>query len=88
MRTFAALSAIAPISESSLPSKFLVTAPIGNTSHNPASIPNRRTCSTTPAVSATGDVFGIADRAVNPPLAAAREAERTVSESSLPGSRK
>ena len=79
---------MAPISDNSLPAKPLVTAPIAKTSHNPASIPRRKTCSTTPAVSATGDVFGIAESAVNPPLAPACEPDSTVSESSFPGSRK
>ena len=51
-------------------------------------MPKRNTCSTTPAVSATGEVFGIAERAVKPPFEAALEAEATVSESSLPGSRR
>ena len=51
-------------------------------------MPKRSTCSTTPAVSATGDVFGIAESAVKPPLAPARDADKTVSESSLPGSRR
>ena len=61
---------------------------MGKTSSSPADCPSRYTCSTTPAVSATGDVFAIALSAVNPPLTPAREPESTVSASSLPGSRR
>ena len=86
--TFAAESAIAAISASCSPFNPFVTAPIGLTSHKPASLPNRKTCSTTPAVSATGFVLAIAEIAVNPPAVAALEPVNTVSESSLPGSRK
>ena len=86
MRTFAALSAIAPISARCSPLSPALTAPIGNTSHNPALFPSLNTCSTTPAVSATGFVFGIAETAVNPPRTAEREPVRTVSAFSFPGS--
>ena len=41
-----------------------VTAPTGCTSTSPASRPSRHTCSTTPAVSATGSVLAIAHTAV------------------------
>ena len=51
-----------------------VTAPTGCTSTEPASRPSRQTCSTTPAVSATGSVLAIAWTAVKPPSAAARGA--------------
>ena len=87
-RTLARESAIAPISAKFSPFKPSVTAPIGKTSTNPALCPSANTCSTTPAVSATGDVFAIAETATKPPLAAAIEPERTVSASSLPGSRR
>ena len=45
--------------------------PTGWTSHRPAAWPRRQTCSTTPAVSATGSVLAIACTAVKPPRAAA-----------------
>ena len=48
----------------------------------------RQTCSTTPAVSATGSVFAIACTAVKPPIAAACVPVSTVSASSRPGSRR
>ena len=86
--TCATESAIAPISERVCPFNPSVTAPIGNTSSKPAACPKRYTCSTTPAVSATGEVLAIADSAVNPPLAPARLPLRTVSASSRPGSRR
>ena len=54
----------------------------------PALLPNLKICSTTPAVSATGFVFAIAEIAVYPPLTADWDPVRTVSESSLPGSRR
>ena len=54
----------------------------------PASRPSRQTCSTTPAVSATGSVLAIAWTAVKPPRAAARVPDSTVSASSRPGSRR
>ena len=60
----------------------------GRTSQCPYSLPNRQTCSTTPAVSATGSVFAIACTAVNPPRAAACVPDSTVSASSRPGSRR
>ena len=41
-----------------------VTAPTGRTSTYPACSPSRQTCSTTPAVSATGSVLAIACTAV------------------------
>ena len=44
-----------------------MTAPTGKTSQCPASRPSRQTCSTTPAVSATGSVLAIAWTAVKPP---------------------
>ena len=87
-RTRATESAIAPISESVSPLRPCVTAPIGKTSSKPASCPKRYTCSTTPAVSATGDVFAIAESAVKPPFAPALLPDKTVSASSLPGSRR
>ena len=87
-RTRAMESAIAPISARCSPSSPRVTAPIGNTSSRPAACPSRYTCSTTPAVSATGEVFAMALSAVKPPLTPAREPDSTVSASSLPGSRK
>ena len=86
--TRATESAIAPISERVSPLSPCVTAPIGKTSRSPASCPSRYTCSTTPAVSATGDVLAIADNAVKPPLAPALLPDKTVSASSRPGSRK
>ncbi len=64
IRTFAAELAIAPSSAICLPARPTVTAPIGCTSTSPASRPSRQTCSTTPAVSATGEVFAIAQTAV------------------------
>ena len=87
-RTRATESAIAPISARCSPSKPRVTAPIGNTSSKPVACPSRYTCSTTPAVSATGEVFAIALKAVKPPFTPAREPDSTVSASSLPGSRR
>ena len=87
-RTCATESAIAPISAKTFPSSPCVTAPIGKTSRRPALLPSRYTCSTTPALSATGEVLAIAESATYPPLTPAREPERTVSESSLPGSRR
>ena len=79
---------IATISDNLSPSKPSVTAPIGKTSHNPVSSPRLNTCSTTPAVSATGKVFAIGEIAVYPPRTAAKLPVATVSESSRPGSRK
>ena len=64
IRTRAAESAIAPSSASRSPASPTVTAPIGCTSTRPASRPSRQTCSTTPAVSATGEVLAIAQTAV------------------------
>jgi hypothetical protein len=63
-RTCAAESAMAPSSASWTPCRPTVTAPIGCTSTRPAARPSRHTCSTTPAVSAAGSVFGIAKTAV------------------------
>jgi len=63
-RTRAAESAIAPSSASCLPCRPTVTAPTGLTSTYPACSPSRQTCSTTPAVSATGSVLAIACTAV------------------------
>ena len=88
IRTLAIESAIAPNSASCSPCKPFVTAPIGFTSTNPAALPSLNTCSTTPAVSATGLVLAIADMAVKPPATAAIEPVKTVSESSRPGSRR
>src|SRR4051794_20389732 len=88
IRTRAAESAIAPSSASRSPRSPTVTAPTGTTSTRPASWPSRQTCSTTPAVSATGSVLAIACTAVNPPSAAARLPVSTVSVSSRPGSRR
>src|SRR5215471_14515304 len=85
-RTRAAESAMAPSSASRLPSRPAVTAPTGCTSQRPASRPSRQTCSTTPAVSATGSVLAIACTQVYPPWAAAMLPVRTVSASSRPGS--
>ena len=87
-RTRAALSAIAPSSASRSPPSPTVTAPTGKTSQCPASRPSRQTCSTTPAVSATGSVLAIAWTAVKPPSAAAWVPVSTVSASSRPGSRR
>ena len=87
-RTRAAESAIAPSSASRSPPRPTVTAPIGKTSQWPASRPSRHTCSTTPAVSATGSVLAIACTAVKPPTAAAWVPVSTVSASSRPGSRR
>ena len=86
--TCAAECAMAPNSAMLSPAKSLVTAPTAKTSHQPASLPKRTTCSTTPAVSATGSVFAMAKTAVYPPRAAARVPVKTVSASSRPGSRK
>ena len=87
-RTRAAESAIAPSSASRSPPSPTVTAPTGKTSQCPASRPSRQTCSTTPAVSATGSVLAIACTAVKPPSAAAWVPVSTVSASSRPGSRR
>ena len=87
-RTRAAESAIAPSSAIFSPARPTVTAPIGKTSQYPASRPSRQTCSTTPAVSATGSVLAIACTAVKPPSAAACVPVSTVSASSRPGSRR
>ncbi|KFD42644.1 hypothetical protein IU11_19120 [Cellulosimicrobium sp. MM] len=87
-RTRAAESAIAPSSASCSPASPTETAPTGCTSTQPASRPRRHTCSTTPAVSATGVVFAIACTAVKPPAAAARVPDAIVSASSRPGSRR
>ena len=87
-RTRAAESAIAPSSARRWPPSPTVTAPTGKTSQCPASRPSRHTCSTTPAVSATGSVLAIACTAVKPPSAAARVPVSTVSASSRPGSRR
>ena len=87
-RTRAAESAIAPSSASWLPRRPAVTAPTGRTSQCPAWRPSRQTCSTTPAVSATGSVLAIACTAVYPPSAAAAVPLATVSASSRPGSRR
>src|ERR1022692_3204291 len=87
-RTLAAESAIAPSSASWLPRRPAVTAPTGRTSQCPAWRPSLQTCSTTPAVSATGSVLAIACTAVYPPRAAAAVPLATVSASSLPGSRR
>lgn len=81
-RTFAREVAIAPISDRCVPCSPCETAPIGRTVTYPASSPSACTCSTTPAVSATGDELAIAFTAVKPPAAAAREPDRTVSDSS------
>ena len=81
-------SFISPISASSVPSEFLVTAPIGSTLARPArsacSITNRVTA----ALSFTGVVFGIAHTVVNPPATAAAAPLAIVSLYSCPGSRK
>src|ERR1700722_5506412 len=87
-RTRAAESAIAPSSARRVPPRPSVTAPTGCTSQCPACRPRRQICSTTPAVSATGSVLAIACTAVNPPSAAARVPDATVSASSRPGSRR
>ena len=79
---------MAPSSASRSPLSPTVTAPTGTTSTSPASWPSRQTCSTTPAVSATGSVLAIACTAVKPPSAAARLPVSTVSASSRPGSRR
>ena len=63
-RTRAAESAIVPSSASLAPASPTVTAPTGWTSQWPAVRPSRQTCSTTPAVSATGSVLAIACTAV------------------------
>ena len=63
-RTRARESAIAPSSASRSPFCPTVTAPIGCTVTKPAASPSASSCSTTPAVSATGEVFGIAKTAV------------------------
>ncbi len=87
-RTPAAESAMAPSSARRSPFSPTVTAPTGWTSQNPPSRPSRQTCSTTPAVSATGEVFAIACTQVNPPRAADCVPVSTVSASSRPGSRR
>ena len=53
-----------PSSASLVPASPAVTAPTGWTSQWPASRPRRQTCSTTPAVSATGSVLAMAWTAV------------------------
>ena len=87
-RTRAREAAMASSGARDCPPRPTVTAPIGRTSHQPASSPRARTCSTTPAVSATGSVLAIAWTAVKPPSAAARVPVSTVSASSPPGSRR
>src|SRR4051794_4569864 len=87
-RTRAAESAMVPSSAISLPARPTVTAPTGKTSQWPCCWPSRQTCSTTPAVSATGSVLAIAWTAVKPPTAAAWVPVSTVSASSRPGSRR
>ncbi len=81
-RTRALLDAMAPSSASRSPFCPTVTAPIGCTCTYPAASPRANSCSTTPAVSATGEVFGIAKTVVYPPAAAAREPVRMVSDAS------
>jgi hypothetical protein len=56
-RTRARDDAIAPSSASCSPARPTVTAPIGWTVAYPACSPSESSCSTTPAVSATGDVL-------------------------------
>ncbi len=56
--------AIPPSSANRSPRSPTVTAPTGWTSTSPTSRPRRCTCSTTPAVSATGSVFAMANTAV------------------------
>ena len=87
-RTSAAECAMAPSSAMRSPPRPTVTAPTGRTSTRPATWPRRQTCSTTPAVSATGLVLAMACTQVKPPRAAAREPVSTVSASSRPGSRR
>ena len=88
IRTRARESAMAPSSASRSPASPTVTAPTGRTSTQPAARPRLWTCSTTPAVSATGVLLAIACTAVKPPSAAARVPVSTVSASSRPGSRR
>ena len=64
IRTPARDSAIAMISDSRSPFRPTVTAPTGRTSTQPAERPSSCTCSTTPAVSATGSELAIAKTAV------------------------
>ena len=78
-RTRAREPAMAPSSASRSPCRPTVTAPMGCTVAKPAASPSASSCSTTPAVSATGAVFAIANTAVNPPAAAARVPVRIVS---------
>ena len=76
------------IGASCSPARPIVMQPEGATSHRPAAMPARRTCSTTASESCGGSVFGMATTAVNPPSAAAREPVSIVSASSRPGSRR
>ena len=70
---------MAPSSASCSPFSPTVTAPMGWTVAYPAERPRLASCSTTPAVSATGKVLAIANTAVNPPAAAACVPVSTVS---------
>ena len=79
---------MAPSSASCSPARPTVTAPTGRTSTQPDARPRLWTCSTTPAVSATGLLLAMACTAVKPPRAAARVPVSTVSASSRPGSRR
>ena len=79
-RTFARERAIAPSSASCSP--FEADRDGADRLHGGVARRRRRgarSCSTTPAVSATGNVFAIAKTAVNPPAAAARVPVSTVS---------
>ena len=77
-----------PNSVSVSPSRPLVTAPTGCTSHRPTCWPLCQMASEITGESFTGVVFAMANTAVNPPRAAAREPVSMVSASSPPGSRR
>gem|GEM_PF-4343030 len=79
---------ISPSSASSRPASSSVMAPTGITWQWLAATPSVSTCSAVSAVSVTGWVLAIAKTAVNPPRAAARDPDSTVSASSRPGSRR
>src|SRR6218665_805044 len=66
-RAGAGEAAIVPSSASRSPASPTVTAPMGCTVAYPADTPRLATCSTTPAVTATGSAFAIANTTLKPP---------------------
>ena len=88
MKATAPPSTSPPSSASSLPSRFLVTAPIGKTLQLPARWACWMTNSAAACVSRAGSVFGMQATDVTPPATAAAVPVAMVSSSSRPGSRR